>query len=57
VAELKVGAVADVSVAVAENLKAWLIAHTHSTGVGPSGIPLEAYDDDIASDKLKIKGN
>lgn len=68
--ELRLDGTADVSVAIAETLKAfldttlknWLVAHTHPTGVGPSGPPVEApsypaYDDAITSDKLKLKDN
>ena len=68
--ELRIGGVADVSAAIAETLKTfldttvknWLVAHTHPTGVGPSGPPAEAgtyptYDDNIASNNLKLKDN
>lgn len=57
VAEFQVGGVADKSVAIAENLKTWLINHTHPTGVGPSGFPTQAYDDNITSNNLKVRGN
>ncbi len=54
------------SVAVAEHLetlfndwRTWAIAHTHGTGVGPSGPPLEAitapaWDPNIVSNHVKI---
>lgn len=70
IAEFRVGGVADVSAAIAETLKSfldttiknWLVAHTHSSGVGPTGPPLEAgtyptYDDAITADNLKLKDN
>ncbi|MCG8433497.1 MAG: hypothetical protein MJA83_05655 [Gammaproteobacteria bacterium] len=68
--EFRIGDIADMAVAVAEPLKTyldtdvknWATTHTHGTGVGPSGPPIEAamypvYDDDITSDHVKLKGN
>lgn len=73
VAQFKINGVVDASVAVAEalktyldtSLKTWVLGHAHSgvtTGPGISGPPTNtptypAYDDDITSNSLKIKGN
>lgn len=69
-AEFRIGGIADLAVAIAENLKIyldtdialWDKTHTHGSGVGPTGPPIEAasypvYDDDITSNNLKVKGN
>jgi len=71
--ELRVDGAAEVSACVAETLRQWwdsevkprldaFDAHTHATGVGPSGPPTPtvaapAMDTEIASDRLKLKAN
>ena len=45
------------SAALAEPLQALYVAHTHSSAVGPTGVPIQLWDTAINSTRLKVGEN
>jgi len=52
--ELLIGGAPSHPIALADKLQTWILAHTHPTGTGPSGTPIQPWDATINATKFKV---
>jgi len=53
--KIKAGASAQEPMVLGNKLKTWLLAHTHTTGVGPSGPTIQPFDESALSTKSEVE--